>query len=55
MLTLWNGEEAYPHFLALDNRRALMAWYSGHRYEPDVPKQSDLLLATLRVVEDSRE
>ena len=49
MLTQWGGDESYPHFCRLDQRRALMVWYSGEEYERGVPKQADLLLATLRV------
>lgn len=49
MLTQWGGDESYPHFCRIDQRRALMVWYSGEEYERGVPKQADLLLATLRV------
>ena len=49
MLTQWGGDESYPHFLMLDDRRALVVWSTGEAYERGVPKQADLLLATLRV------
>lgn len=49
MLTQWGGDESYPHFCRIDQQRALMVWYSGEEYERGVPKQADLLLATLRV------
>lgn len=49
MLAQWGGDESYPDFLTLDDRRALMVWYTGELYEKGVPKQADLLLATLRL------
>ena len=49
ILTQWGGDESYPHFLMLDDRCALTVWYTGEAYERGVPKQADLLLATLRV------
>ena len=49
LLTQWGGDLSYPHILALDDRRALIAWYDGQRYEEGVAKQADLLLAILRL------
>ena len=49
LLTQWGGDVAYADFLALGNQRALIAWYDGEAYEKGVPKQADILLATLRV------
>jgi len=49
MLTQWGGDLSYLHILALDNRRAVMVWYDGQRYEPEIPKQADLFLAVLRL------
>ena len=49
MLTQWGLDESYPHFLRLDDHRALMVWYTGEGYERGVAKQADLLLAHLRI------
>jgi hypothetical protein len=49
MLTQWGGDLSYPHILALDDHRALIAWYDGQPWEKDVPKQSDIFLAVLRL------
>lgn len=49
MLTQWGGDLSYPHILALDNHRAVMAWYDGQRWEKDVSKQADIFLAVLRI------
>ena len=49
MLTQWGGDLSYPHILALDDQRAVMVWYDGERFEPDVPKQADIFLAILRI------
>ena len=49
MLTQWGKDESYPHFLRLDDQRALMVWYTGEGYERGVAKQADLLLAHLRI------
>ncbi len=50
LVTQWGGDVSYPDFHRLDDRRALIAWYDGEGYEEGVPKQSDLFLATLRIV-----
>jgi hypothetical protein len=49
LLSQWGGDNAYPHLYPLDDRRALLAWYDGERWEEDVRKQADILLAVLRV------
>lgn len=50
MPSFWGKDVSYPDFHVLDGRRALMCWYDGQGYEPNVAKQADLLLATLRLV-----
>ena len=50
MVTQWGSDLSYPHFLPLNDQKALMAWYDGEPYEENVAKQADLFLATLRVV-----
>jgi hypothetical protein len=49
MPTQWGADCSYPHILALDNHRAVITWYDGEWYEEDVPKQSDIFVAFLRV------
>lgn len=49
MITQWGRDDSYPHFLTLDDRRALMVWYTGEGYERGVAKQADLFLAHLRL------
>jgi len=49
LLSQWGGDNAYPHLYPLDDRRALCAWYDGERWEKDVRKQADIMLAVLRV------
>ena len=41
------GDQAYPEFLVIDERRVLMAYYDGSAYEKGVPKRADIRLATL--------
>lgn len=49
MVTHCGGDESYPHFWPIDDRRALMVWYSGEPYDRVEPRPADLLLSTLRV------
>ena len=52
-MCLWGvtGDKSYPEFLALDDARARMVYYDGDAYEERIPKQSDIRMATLRILE----
>ena len=53
MPTQWGADVSYPHMFAMDHERAVIVWYDGVWPEPAKPhlvKQSDIMLAVLRVV-----
>jgi hypothetical protein len=45
--TQWGGDQSYAGILPDGEKRALVSYYDGQMYQPGVPVQSDIMLATI--------